>query len=589
MIKNLIKNRKQLLSIFILAFFCISFFKVDYALADAGDMIVGFAKGAVLSAIGVAVSLIVSLLGFFLNLVTSAVFVVAKYNNFVNEFAVTEGWEQVRDLCNMFFILILLVIAFATILRVENYNIKKLLPKLLIMAVLINFSKAIAGFIIEFAQVVMMTFMNVINANGSGFIDAFGVSKYLETVKSDIFNSDNIANNKLNFNSTVVGYLSALIFLAVSLFTMLALLMVLLMRMIMIWVYIVLSPLAYLLAAFPQGQKYASRWWDEFIKYVVTGPVLAFFIWLALVAANKTPVSMAGNTACFGPAEMFCTNSFLQFLIAIGMLIGGLKVTSEIGGAVGGAAGDALKRINSGKAMTVKFAKNRTKVTAKWGGRSLIGGAGFALQKTPLSKIPGAKSAGQVASTWASDLRNSRFEEKGKARLKTLEKLGMGTKTQGKLKEIKENASETKVGKLATTINRFMSFPDRKEMRDYREKNRESLETRGRISDNTIKLEGLKEQLKREVDINKKSLLKIEISSTEKAIHEDQQKYDSLQKDIKDNFSSIAKSQGSVTSGALATGEAKRAKKKKTDNFQEIISAQVDEKAKDSASDTKTA
>ena len=37
-------------------------------------------------------------------------------------------------------LLILLVIAISTILRYESYNIKKLLPKLLLMAILVNFS-----------------------------------------------------------------------------------------------------------------------------------------------------------------------------------------------------------------------------------------------------------------------------------------------------------------------------------------------------------------------------------------------------------------------------------------------------------------
>ena len=70
---------------------------------------------------------------------------VFMYNDFINAAPVVAGWVIVRDICNMFFILILLVIAFATILRVEGYDIKKMIPKLIIMAVLINFSKTICG------------------------------------------------------------------------------------------------------------------------------------------------------------------------------------------------------------------------------------------------------------------------------------------------------------------------------------------------------------------------------------------------------------------------------------------------------------
>jgi len=48
---------------------------------------------------------------------------------------VTIGWTITRDLANYCFLfLILLVIAIATILRVETYGMKALLPKLIIAA-----------------------------------------------------------------------------------------------------------------------------------------------------------------------------------------------------------------------------------------------------------------------------------------------------------------------------------------------------------------------------------------------------------------------------------------------------------------------
>jgi len=95
----------------------------------------------------------------------------AGYSSFINEPVVTYGWTIVRDLCNMFFILILLVIAFAAILRIESYQWKKTLPKLIIMAVLINFSKTLCGLAIDFAQVIMLTFLNGVNG-GANFLTA---------------------------------------------------------------------------------------------------------------------------------------------------------------------------------------------------------------------------------------------------------------------------------------------------------------------------------------------------------------------------------------------------------------------------------
>ncbi len=50
------------------------------------------------------------------------------------------GWHYVAGLVNMFFILILIVIAFSYILKIESFGMKKALPRLLILAVLVNFS-----------------------------------------------------------------------------------------------------------------------------------------------------------------------------------------------------------------------------------------------------------------------------------------------------------------------------------------------------------------------------------------------------------------------------------------------------------------
>jgi hypothetical protein len=84
----------------------------------------------------------------------------AQFNNFLGITAVKEGWRLVRDLCNMFFIVILLVISFATILKIESYAYKKWLGKLIMAAILINFSKTITGFLIGISQIVMLTFVS---------------------------------------------------------------------------------------------------------------------------------------------------------------------------------------------------------------------------------------------------------------------------------------------------------------------------------------------------------------------------------------------------------------------------------------------
>src|SRR3989344_4785482 len=108
---------------------------------------------------GSVISWIVSIEGFFLWILSKLLFALVRYNSFATAPAVQIGWTIVRDVANMFFVVILLAVAIVTILRVESYNFKKLLPKVILMAILVNFSRLICALIIDVAQVVMLTFV----------------------------------------------------------------------------------------------------------------------------------------------------------------------------------------------------------------------------------------------------------------------------------------------------------------------------------------------------------------------------------------------------------------------------------------------
>ena len=318
---------------------------------------------------------------------------VASWDQFIGVPAVIEGWTIIRDLCNMFFILLLLAIAFATILRVESYNIKRLLPKVIIAAILINFSRTICGLVVDFSQIVMLTFVNafagagVSNNGANNLVNMLGMDHMMDFIdKKDDLGGD------LGMK-TVGGIVVALIASLIAFVVICAMLAVLLFRIIMIWVYIVLSPLAFLLFAFPHGKGYASRWLSSFSKQVIVGPVLAFFLWLALYTANESSARMSKEVVTSQGMEGGIMSSFLEattfqtYIITIAFLLGGLIISQEIGEVSGKAAGKGLAAINKGKAWTGKQArrpvdwgaekgKQAAKGTAKGAGRIGLATAG---------------------------------------------------------------------------------------------------------------------------------------------------------------------------------------------------------------------
>ncbi len=340
--------------------------------------------------LGSIIGLLIGAVGIILSLVVKVLVMVAQWDNFIKAAPVVYGWVVVRDICNMFFVVILLVIAIATILRLENYSYKKWLPKLILMAILINFSKTICGLLIDIAQVAMLTFVNAFkNVAAGNIVEMMGLKEIVTLAKQ---------SDKIGFWAIVGSYILGLIYIVIALIIITAMLAMLVMRIVMIWIYVVLSPLAYLLSAFPGGSKYASQWWSEFTKNLIVGPVLAFFIWLSFVSvqgvttnlpASDTSLqqdmassgSFSTEVSSAAATEAATPDVFIKFIISIGMLLGGMQVTQSIGGAAAGVAGNVASK---GKKLAIGAAAGAALFAARGTGRTLKNWGGDIVDKLSL-------------------------------------------------------------------------------------------------------------------------------------------------------------------------------------------------------------
>ena len=311
---------------------------------------------------------IVQFEGYVAGLLMTIFTTIIKVSKFTDAAAVKLGWALVRDLTNMFFVLVVLAIAIGTILRIESYNLKKALPRVVIMAVLVNFSLVIFGLITDFAQVIMASFIAIIQdgLNNDVLVKAFGLPDL--TVAGDKINQGNQATT-LGSGDVIVTIIFAIIMMLIAIMVIFVMLVVILLRTIMLWLLAVLSPLPYLLSAFPQGKKYAAMWWSEFAKYLIIGPAFAFFLWLSLavvtvkdqsqIFGDQVAIDNIGSAGEGDPsisdrinnAGVFSEGSqppnVLNFIIAIGMLLGGLILTQRAGVAGAGLAGSAYNKIRS--------------------------------------------------------------------------------------------------------------------------------------------------------------------------------------------------------------------------------------------------
>ncbi|MFH1875255.1 MAG: hypothetical protein ABH859_08775, partial [Pseudomonadota bacterium] len=337
-----IPKNKWLLALLIIVITS-SFFVGVYAFAEDGSLV-----DELISFLNALLFLIASALGWIAMKIFGVILAISTYNQFVDSAAVNKGWVLVRDFCNMAFVVILLVIAFAQILRIQNYSLKTLLPKVLIAAVLVNFSKLICGLIIDAAQVVMMTFVNgYMGAAGANLVVGLGLTKLLQFNEDAARATAGAKKNVVASGDIFVALVLAIFILIGTIFVTFFIALLLIMRIVVLWILVVLSPAAFLLSAVPFGKSYAGRWWNKFGWYVAVGPLMAFFLWLSLLVMSN-PEEMIGSVknvekdvdSAVGTAvlNVLQLGNITQAAIGLALLMGSLMVVQEAGGMAGSLA-----------------------------------------------------------------------------------------------------------------------------------------------------------------------------------------------------------------------------------------------------------
>ncbi|MFA6304234.1 MAG: hypothetical protein WCV73_03910 [Patescibacteria group bacterium] len=406
---NLIKKSKKWPYITGVALFLLIILLLPNSAGAESNVIMG----TLISWVGSAMLLLINFLGTWLLLpLINLVIWIFSYNSFLTSNAVVVGWPLVRDLSNMFFVVILLFIAFATILNISNYSYKNTFFKLILMAILVNFSKTIMGFFIDFSQVIMLTFVSAFrDAAAVNLIHAFGIRDILKL---------NVNGGDFSNTHAIGVVILAVILLVVAIGLMLAFAVILLWRILTLWVLIILSPLAFLLSSIPAGQKYASEIWSKFTEQLVTGIALAFFTWLfftVLAAGYSTDQQKIDNNSVLtgsNPGAGLTSDKtasiagtapisndvdwerLYTFIVAIALLFLALEYAQKAGGHAGSMAG--------------KISGHMSKIGAKTAG-------GFGLVGLGARSLPKKFDQGLV-----------RFQKSGV--LKRFGMKGLGTKLQ---------------------------------------------------------------------------------------------------------------------------------------------------------------
>ncbi len=396
--KNKNRNIKTLAIIFVL-FLCVYFLGADIAYATEKEAGITFKNilsnpiDAILLAIFKVVGWLFGVAGVFFAWIVDPINITA----IIDSSAVRNVWTTVRDFLNMFFILVLLFSAFATIFQIDKYNIKRILLKLVLMALLVNFSFPIARFIIDVSNVIMYHFLNnMFVAEGSGFGSTFGAFSNITKV---------LTPETLDGEGTAAYLLVSIAFVFLLGISVLVIGVLLLIRVIVLAILVMFSPIGFVGNIFPGFEKFSSNWWDALFKHAFSGPILVFFVAISLMmmeaVKNNNNFASYANSQSAGAAQgSYLANLAFTIvpLIMIWVGIGSAQKTGAVGGAAVGKFGQSMSKKISGfnylKRNYSDFKKERDKLKEGKSFGSKFGESGGKLdQKLQNLNVPGARKA----------------------------------------------------------------------------------------------------------------------------------------------------------------------------------------------------
>lgn len=287
-------------------------------------LIYGFVKGDVVKGIAAAFAAVLTGIGGAIFDLSAEFFSFVLRSSFTSQ-SVTDNtvfmtaWASVRDLTNMLIVLGFVVVGIATTLRVKDYEAKKVLPWLIGVALLINFSGLLCKTIESAANTTMTALLEQGSASGNFMSIKSGVDQYVQREMESIGEIQEQADSP----SAFIGKSAALaVFEIFSGYIFFIFGLLITVRYAMLAVLYILSPLAFFCMVFSVTNQYWKQWWQEYLKWAFTGVVAAFFIYLSV---NVLFSAGAGNI------------QFQTMMVSFIFLYVGYKL-SKGGGAIGATA-----------------------------------------------------------------------------------------------------------------------------------------------------------------------------------------------------------------------------------------------------------
>ncbi len=282
-----------------------------------------------------------------------------------------KAWSVSLGIANLMFILAFLIIVYSQITSIglNNYNIKKMIPKLIVAAILVNISFYICSIAVDVSNILGHSIQEALIDVRKTLPDPVSQLNW-SNLTTFVLSSGTIAAGAFAVNAGFVGSAAAgsfagLPFLLVPVLVsgalaVLVALIILAARQAIITVLIVVAPLAFVAYLLPNTEKWFEKWRDLFMTMLLVFPLFSLLFGGSQLASyivieNTNQISVVIFAMFIQVAPLVMTPFLVKFS---GSLLGRLAgmINDPKRGAVDRARGWATDRAEVAKAKGLEAA-----------------------------------------------------------------------------------------------------------------------------------------------------------------------------------------------------------------------------------------
>ncbi|MBL8158253.1 hypothetical protein JNK62_01820 [bacterium] len=258
------------------------------------------------------------------------------------------AWQLFRDITNVVIIGVFVFVAIMTILGSTEYGTKRLVSRVLIVAILINFSLLFTRVVIESTNFVSAQFARSMPNNAltagvaQSFLQAFGIDG---TISGTYELTRRVATETdSGWAALIYGVVAGSVLLVIALVFLYGIVIISARALLLVFMMIT-APIAFASFLIPTWSNQAyigwNNWWSNLLKAAMFGPIFMVFLWIAMQIIARGSVANAG--AALGklandPSKMD-VNAWQQLIflmIGTGVLFIGIRASSSFAASIGG-------------------------------------------------------------------------------------------------------------------------------------------------------------------------------------------------------------------------------------------------------------